>query len=122
MEKSKKEEKEDPKKGKPVAVKVIHTVKDTQLVQWQEGKLPRRATVPLKESYTKDDLEQGVQYGVHWEEIELKADSNELALLLYQNDIWTTDDAARSTRMIIGLLAKVYGGDLATILRGGKNA
>jgi len=54
--------------------------------------------------------------GVAWENLKLKANSKDLAKLMRDNGLLTYDDVRKDTRLVVALLQRIYGVDLATVL------
>ena len=54
--------------------------------------------------------------GVKWENLKLKANSKDLAKLMRDNGLLTYEDVRQNTRLVVALLQRIYGVDLAAVL------
>jgi hypothetical protein len=108
-------------KVKLVPVRVVSANIENALVEFALGGLFQRATIPAAEivdgKASDEILIAGIPYGTAWEFVELSVGPIALANYLRANGVWTYEDAARNTNMVISALQAVYGVDLAALLK-----
>ena len=64
-----------------------------------------------------DVLNRGVEFGVPWDEIKLRATPESLCANLRNAGVWTLDDLRSKSEVVIGVLQATYGVDYQTLLR-----
>jgi hypothetical protein len=93
-------------------VTVIRRTGRSALVEYQTYSGPRRATVPVSAVVNgcvdSDDLRQGVEYGVPWEDVlNIRVTPGELGNALRKAGIWTAADAAANPKAVQSALLTV---------------
>ena len=110
-----------------VEVRVIERVGPSVLVQWQDGEVARRVTVPGdavgKDKCAQDVLSQGVEYGVDWAaHLSLTVTARDVAEALKRANIWTADDLSSNFGRARKTFARLYMADFANMVKGVKHA
>jgi len=96
-------------------VKVLSEEHGTSLIEWAEGEMPRRGTIPsgIVIDGAVDDalLSLAIPYGVEWEAIVpdtvLTASTTVLARELRRHGFWTEDDLRAKPQAVITVLQDV---------------
>lgn len=104
-----------------IEVKIIQQRGQSVLVEWVDGRLLRRATIPadviVEGRVGADILEMGIPYGVDWSKlIELDATPKKLDQRLKQVGIWTAEDALKNADRLLGAIQAAYSVDLGKIM------
>lgn len=107
-------------------VKIVSQLGKSVVVEWVDDGMPRRCVLPASsvatEYVSEEELLRGVDVGVPWDEIELKATSRDLCAALRNCGIWTIEDLRSKPDVVVGVLQALYRVDYQTLLRkfGGK--
>lgn len=93
-------------------VTLIRRTGASALVEYETYSGPRRVTVPVSSVVNGcvdgDDLRQGIEYGVPWEEIlDIRVTPGEIGNALRKAGIWTAADAAANPKGVQGALLTV---------------
>ncbi len=113
------------KTPKQIKVKVVQRRGESALVEWLDGEQQQRATVPatavVHNQVAEDVLLAGVPYGVPWADlVQLTATPDAVQAELYRVGVWTVDDLRRNPQLALGALQRIYGTDLAALMRAAK--
>lgn len=95
-------------------VKKISSKGSSSLVEWtDDAGYIQRVILPTSELVQEDgklfvnNPEEGIPYGVYWEEFISNLDPVEIAQLLRQKGIWTYEDYASSTSTVNSVFREV---------------
>lgn len=119
---------EEPKKAKKpklIKVRVVQRRGESALVEWLDGAQQCRAMVPVTAvsdgAVAEDVLTAGIPYGVQWSElVTMRGTPEQLQTELYRVGVWTVDDLRQNPQLALGALQRVYGVDLAALMRAAK--
>lgn len=108
-----------------IAVRVVQRRGESALVEWLDGEQQIRATIPVTavvdDLVAEDVLAAGIPYGVPWGElVQLTATPEAVQAELYRVGVWTVEDLRRNPQLALGALQRVYGVDLAALMRAAK--
>lgn len=108
-----------------VKVRVVQRRGESALVEWLDGEQQQRATIPVTavvdDHVAEDVLLAGVPYGAPWAElVQLTATPAAVQAELYRVGVWTVDDLRQKPQLALGALQRVYGTDLAALMRAAK--
>lgn len=108
-----------------VKVRVVQRRGESALVEWLDGEQQNRVTIPVtavvNDHVADDVLLAGVPYGVPWAElVQLTATPAAVQSELYRVGVWTVDDLRQKPQLALGALQRVYGVDLAALMRAAK--
>lgn len=117
-----KEIKEKPKEKKFIEVRIIKSHGKGAVIEWvADGKVFRKIAPVSKVKDGKieeKDLEKCPDYGIPWaKEIELSASSEDLENALHNAGIWTSQDALKNSKAILGALNATYKTGLSSIFK-----
>lgn len=102
-------------------VTVLHREGESVLVEYsQNGAVDRRyiPAIELGDKYVLDSvLNQGIQYGYPWDEIELKFDNQKFAAEMRNVGIWTVEDALQNPQRLWSALNATLADNLSIILK-----
>lgn len=103
-------------------VKVISTMGDTVLVEWDDG-IPQRGYLPLEavqgEQVEAETLDMAAPYGVPWDKLldPGKGFGKVFAAELRKAGIWTAADARKNGKVIQSVTAKLLGLSLGGVYK-----
>ena len=73
-------------------------------------------TVEVEEKTTKPRQEAPVMEGVPWEKLKFKINVKDFAQLMRDNELYTYEDVRNNSRLVVGLLQRIYKVDLGVVL------
>lgn len=117
---------DEPTKATPqIKVRVVQRRGESALVEWLDGERQSRAMIPatavVDDLVAEDVLAAGIPYGVPWGElVQLTATPDAVQAELYRVGVWTVDDLRQNPQLALGALQRVYGTDLAALMRAAK--
>lgn len=102
-------------------VRVVRLQGRAALVEYAEGDMPARVTIPAEEvaeggMVAAEVLEKGVPHGLPWEDAPVgKVTAKDIARALRNAGIWTAEDLRTRQREAVAALASAYRMDLGAL-------
>jgi hypothetical protein len=101
-------------------VTLVNRKGQSVLVEYVEAGTVHRRYVPVDEvqggAVENEVLEQGIQYGFPWEEVELTFNAEQFAKEMHNVSIWTVEDALRNPKNLWSALRATLAENLTEIL------